>query len=89
MTKTVLRYELDEEGLKPWHAYGTYVRGEDYDALQEQRDAAVAILRRFVNFAVEMPSDMGTCLAMGNKIVVDARELLKTLPSSSSGEKSS
>lgn len=50
------------------------------DAATKQRDAFAALMRRFVSFAIEMPADMGTCLAMGNKIVDDARALLKELP---------
>lgn len=48
----------------------------DVRELRRERNEALAILRRFVSFAKEMPSDLMTCLQMGNRIAADAETLL-------------
>ena len=48
----------------------------DVRVMRRELDEALAILRRFVNFAKEMPSDLMACLQMGNRIVADAEAFL-------------
>lgn len=40
--KEAVRYTLDEHGMQPWNAFGSYVRAADYDAaLAENRRLAL------------------------------------------------
>lgn len=50
------------------------------ERISHERNEAVSILRRFVNFAKEPPESLETLLGMGNRIAVDAEALLKKIP---------